>query len=293
VRLGATSFNRDFKNPSKWQWTARAPLLNHAIAVLEQWKTELAVHHPDIVPTLEAEQALLRDCLANKSQEERKAAGLPEQRSFGGGYSGCAPQVYSKAPDLMRYTLKKLDLTTGQFFNNWGAWLSITAATPVSDGEVVCVMFGPGQMATYELATGRRLWAWRDPLGCGGTTTHLASPMLWKDLMIFMSPARDTARPPTYAKTMKALDKRTGAVRWEVPVPGSSRSRDQMSPLLFTMGDRAVVVSNTGLTLLTGKQERKQHESKNNDSGTCRRVARRNLQRGNRLQRHSEFRYGD
>jgi hypothetical protein len=254
VRLAATGFQRDFKDNTKYRWTARAPLLNHAISVLERWKTELAGNHPDIGPSLDAELALLRDCLNNVPQKERAARGLPGQKSFGGGYAGSAVWVYAQAPDLQTYTMKKLGLRPGHFVNGWGAWVCDTAATPVSDGEVVCVMFGHGQMAVYELATGKRLWTWRDPLMNASSVSHLPSPMIWKDLMIFKAAGRDTGKPPAYQHTMMAVDKRTGAVRWEVPSGrggctwGGSHG-DHMSPLLLRLGDRAVVVSNLGRVL--------------------------------------------
>jgi hypothetical protein len=254
VRLAATAFQRDFKDNTKYRWTARAPLLQHAVEVLEKWKTELAAGYPDIVPSLEAEQALLRDCLNNVPQKERQERGLPGQKSFGGGYAGSAVPVYAKDPDLQTYTMRKLSLLTGHFVNGWGAWCSDTMSTPVSDGEVVCVMFGHGQIATYELATGKRLWAWRDPQMNASSVSHLPSPMIWKDLMIFKAAGRDPGRPPAYAHTMMAVDKRTGAIRWEVPSGkggcawGGSHG-DHMSPLMLKLGDRAVVVSNLGLVL--------------------------------------------
>jgi outer membrane protein assembly factor BamB len=254
VRLGATAFNRDFKDNTKYRWTARAPLLQHAIEVIEKWKTELAANHPDIVPSIEAEQALLRDCLNNVPQKERQDRGLPGQRSFGGGYAGSAVWVYAHAPDLQTYAMKKLGLQPGHFINGWGAWVCDTAATPVSDGEVVCVMFGHGQMAVYEVATGKRLWTWRDPQMNASSVSHLPSPMIWKDLMIFMAAGRGTEGGTKYSTTMMAVDKRTGTVRWEVPsgpggcVWGGSHG-DHMSPLLLRLGDRAVVVSNLGKVL--------------------------------------------
>jgi hypothetical protein len=254
VRLAATGFQRDFKDNTKYRWTARVPLLQHAIDVLEKWKTELASENPDIAPSLEAEQALLRDCLNNVPQKERQDRGLPGQKSFGGGYAGSAVWVYAQAPDLQTYAMKKLGLRPGHFVNGWGAWVSDTMSTPVSDGEVVGVMFGHGQVAVYELATGKRLWAWRDPQMNASSVSHLPSPMIWKDLMIFKAAGSDTGKPPAYQHTMMAVDKRTGVVRWEVPsgqggcVWGGSHG-DHMSPLLLRLGDRAVVVSNLGTVL--------------------------------------------
>jgi hypothetical protein len=68
-----------------------------------------------------------------------------------------------------------------------------------------------------------------------------------------MSAGRDETKPERqreYSTTVMAVDKRTGAVRWEVPggpggCTGGSHG-DHMPPVLVRLGDRAVVVSNKG-----------------------------------------------
>jgi len=245
VRIGATGFHRDRKQVSPADWAPRAPLLNHAISVLEQWQTELKADYPDIGPTLDGELALLRDCLAGKTDEQRKATGLKGYPI--GSFAGKAPGVYSSAPDLQSFAAKKLGLSAGHLCNLWQGTISDTMATPVSDGAVVCVTFGTGQVGAYELATGKRLWAWRDPAMNAGSASHLPAPLLWKDLMIFMAAGKGNG----YATTTMAVDKRTGAIRWEVSggpggsVWGSSHG-DHMSPALVRLGNRAVVVTNKG-----------------------------------------------
>jgi len=259
VRIGATAVRRDLPVVGPDDWAPRAPLLKHAIGVLEKWKDELKADYPDIGPTLDAELSLLRDCLEGKEEDDRDAPkGAKTQRLQ--HYAGKAPRVLATAPDLQAYAMKKLGLLGGHFSNDWQGVLSEAAATPVSDGEVVCVMFGHGQIAAYEVATGKRLWAWRDPLMNAGSASHLPSPLLWKDNLIFMSAGKDPAatnkKKGAYSTAVMAVDKRTGKVKWEVPGgPGGSwwgdTHGDHMSPCLVRLPDgkggvRAAVVSNKG-----------------------------------------------
>jgi hypothetical protein len=139
-------------------------------------------------------------------------------------------------------------------------------AVPVSDGEIVGVTFGHGQVAAYEVAAGRRLWAWRDPLLCASSASHCQSPLLWKDLLIVPGGGRSpgagrkrTAGPNDYTQTLIGVDKRTGAIRWEsTRGPGGcfpeGSHGDHMSPCLVRLPDgkggvRALVVGNQGAVL--------------------------------------------
>lgn len=263
VRIGATAIHRDRKDVGPADRAPRAPLIEHAIAVLERWKEELKAHYPDIGPSLDVEIAVLKDCLAGKPEAERKVSGARVQKI--GRYAGTAPRIYSPTPDLITYAAAKLGLLPEHFCNCWQGVLSDTVATPVSDGEVVCVTFGSGQVGAYDLATGRRLWAWRDPAMNAASASHCPSPLLWKDLMIFMAGGKDEQarargrKRRDYSTTTMAVDKRTGAVRWEVPGgPGGSwwgeSHGDHMSPCLVRLPDgrgsvRGAVVTNKGAIL--------------------------------------------
>jgi hypothetical protein len=86
-------------------------------------------------------------------------------------------------------------------------------ASPVSDGEIVAVTLGFGQVAAYELATGKRLWAWRDPELNPGSVSHCASPCLWKHLVLV--PAAGRQGKEGALTSILGIDKRTGVVRWE------------------------------------------------------------------------------
>ncbi len=258
VRLGATAGHRDRGKAGPIGLMGREELIRYAISTLQQWKKELKADHPDIGPTLDGEIEALRACLDGKGQKEE----FGKKRYRLTPYAGVVPPTYSASPDLEAYAARRLSLKGGHFCNVWQGVLGDTAATPVSDGKVVCVMFGAGQVAAYEVATGKRLWAWRDPRMNFGSASHLPSPLLWKDRMIFSSPASDHVyagrgrSKGTYATGLMAVDKLTGRVRREVAggkggaIWGSSHG-DHMSPCLAHVpdgkgGKRTVVINNKG-----------------------------------------------
>jgi outer membrane protein assembly factor BamB len=133
--------------------------------------------------------------------------------------------------------------------NCWPGHVGDVMATPVSDGEIVGVAFGHGQIAAYEVATGKRLWAFRDPTLNANSVSHAPSPLLWKDLLIVTVGGGKGLTP-----TLLALDKRTGAVRWESPggqggCPIGTSHGDHMSHYLARLGGRAYIVTNKGAVL--------------------------------------------
>jgi len=145
--------------------------------------------------------------------------------------------------------------------NCWpGYQISDTMSTPVSDGKIVGLQFGTGQTAAYDLETGKRLWAFRDPLMQATSVSHAPSPLLWKDLLIFNSGGAPGRMP-----SLLALDKLTGAFRWETKagekgcVVGGSHG-DHMPHYLAHLSNgtatKAVVVSNGGAVIdaETGKK---------------------------------------
>jgi hypothetical protein len=153
---------------------------------------------------------------------------------------------------------------------------SDTMAVPVSDGEIVGVTFGYGQIAAYELATGRRLWAWRDPDLATISASHCQSPLMWKDMFLVPGGGRSPgltgsrAQPDQFCQTILGVDKRTGVIRWEQSRgPGGTAPEgthgDHMSPFLGRLPDgppssensgaaskgalRAVVIANMGAVI--------------------------------------------
>lgn len=141
---------------------------------------------------------------------------------------------------------------------NWHGYLSDVMAAPVSDGTIVGVQFGHGQHAAYELASGKRLWAFTDPaFKSPVSASHCPSPLLWKDLLLF--PGNGAGE--NFNHTILAIDKKSGQVRWEAsrgpggcpPARGSTHG-NHMSPCLVRLPDgtggvRALVIANQGAVI--------------------------------------------
>jgi hypothetical protein len=244
TRLGATGQHRD--NKTAFDLTPRKAFVEDVIADLERWKGELKTAYPDLAPALDNEILSLRNYLEGKFPTGDQGTRITP-------YAGRAPRTFP-GPNLLVDGAKKLGLPLHMFTNHWQGAMTDTMATPVSDGEIVGVTFGHGQVAAYELATGRRLWAWRDPLWCPAGASHCQSPLMWKDL--FIVPAGGNSKTDGYNMSLLGIDKRTGAIRWEsTRGPGgctpAGTHGDHMSPCLARIPDgkggiRAVIVGNMG-----------------------------------------------
>jgi hypothetical protein len=227
---------------------------------LERWKGELNAAYPDIGGTLDGEIATLQSCLDGKGPGT-PGPGMKEYRVK--PYAGGVPSTVSASPNLVTYTATMLGLPGSTFTNHWQGCVTDTMATPVSDGEIVGVTFGHGQIAAYEIASGKRLWAWRDPQLSAAGASHCQSPLLWKDLLIVPGGGRSaTAKKgdsDQYSQSLIGIDKRTGAIRWESSrgpgggMPDGSHG-EHMTPCLARLPDgkgglRALVVGNLGAVL--------------------------------------------
>jgi hypothetical protein len=99
----------------------------------------------------------------------------------------------------------------------WQGHVGGSFSTPVSDGAMVVVCFAYGQIGAYEVATGKRLWAFRDSLvPATQYVNHGASPWMFLDLVLIRSGD---------GQAIMGLDKQTGAVRWETAVQTRQKSR--------------------------------------------------------------------
>ncbi len=262
ARLGATATYRDNRAPV--DLTPRKEFIQSLIPDLERWKNELKGAYPDIGPVLDGEIAFLQRCLKPGEDLSVVPAGMKSHRHA--VYAGKVPATVSAGPDLIFYAGEKLGVPADDTFcNGWQGNHSDTMATPVSDGEIVGVTFGHGQIAAYEVVTGKRLWAWRDPQLFASSAGHCQSPLLWKDLLLVpgggMSAKRGKSDPDSYTMTIIGIDKRTGAIRWEntrgpggTPQGGKGIHGDHMSPCLARIPDgkggiRGLVVGNQGAVL--------------------------------------------
>ena len=144
--------------------------------------------------------------------------------------------------------------------NAWPGWISDECmASPVSDGQVVVAFFGFGQIGCWDLASGKRRWAWRDPSIRSTSASHLASPLIWKDTVIITAGNAGGEGDAKFNTSVLGLDKATGAVCWESGAgPGGcgygGSHGDHMSPTLARLPDgaggiRAVVIANRGAVL--------------------------------------------
>ena len=116
----------------------------------------------------------------------------------------------------------------------WQGHVGGAFSTPVSDGQIVVVCFAYGQIGAYEVATGKRLWTFRDGVvpGCQ-YMNHGASPWMHKDLVLIRSGD---------GQAIMGLDKKTGAVRWETQVQMQARGRganhgNYITPVLMDIPD--------------------------------------------------------
>lgn len=126
---------------------------------------------------------------------------------------------------------------------------NMASPSPVTDGEVVIVHFGNGDLAAYDFA-GKQLWCRNLQKDHGDYTIwwgHANSPLLYRDLVISIclqdSCADLPGKPsPSY---VVAHDKRTGGERWKTMrmTAASRESCDSYStPILRQTGGREELI---------------------------------------------------
>jgi hypothetical protein len=213
----------------------RLPLIRHAHEIMTGWETAMTVDFPKEAAALQESLAGLKTYLNGDWEAVQKAKG---------GTYHAAPAFWRQVANICRTSL----------YNHWQGSISDVMASPVSDGEIVAVTLGFGQVAAYELATGKRLWAWRDPKLNPGSVSHCASPCLWKDLVLV--PAAGKRQGKGALTAILGIDKRTGVVRWETldnqvmhggnSIWGNSHG-NHMSPHLMRLpGGKSLLVHNSG-----------------------------------------------
>ncbi len=127
----------------------------------------------------------------------------------------------------------------------WTGFVGFSFSTPVSDGRIVVVAFMNGLVGAYDVATGKRLWAWRDPVVPDNMhLNHAPSPLMHADAVIVRSGD---------GHALMGLDKATGAIRWETTLRKNARGSMQthgnyITPLLI---DVPVAGGGTRRVLLT------------------------------------------
>lgn len=119
----------------------------------------------------------------------------------------------------------------------WSGHVGYAMASPVSDGQVVGVCFGYGQVAVYDVVSGRRLWGALDVLPGTGDMYHATSPLLWRELLIVrtrgiasevdaatLQGRNDLFLRGNWKNTLRAYDKLTGEIRWQAELPEARRA---------------------------------------------------------------------
>jgi outer membrane protein assembly factor BamB len=122
----------------------------------------------------------------------------------------------------------------------WNTQFSFTAATPVTDGQHLYAFFGSAIVAALDL-DGKLVWQKTLP-GPFKAEWLSSSPILYKDtLFVFVDISNDS--------WLLALDKKTGAVKWESKRKQHDRAHNA-SPLLVSVKDKLqLVVASNGAVL--------------------------------------------
>lgn len=143
---------------------------------------------------------------------------------------------------------------------------NLASPSPVTDGELVVVHFGNGDLAAFDY-DGNQLWHRNLQKDYGDYTIwwgHANSPLLYQDLVIsccLQDSLEDLAEPHATSYVV-AHHKRTGEEVWKTPrVPEIVKEPcdSYVTPILRQNGDRTEVLIYGGLMLdaydpLTGKQ---------------------------------------
>jgi hypothetical protein len=200
------------------------PRVKVAVERMGEWRRTLEDSEPALIPLLDQEISLAKRFLAGEhailgaSPQKRKEIeekldgelhkSLPQ---FGDPWGFNANMFYASKKsftgEIMKLTGLSLNTTA------WGSMLSLQLAAPASDGTIVVVRFANGQLGAYDIATGKRLWAWRDPWCNTGWTWHCFSPRIHGDA-VFIN-LMGGHRPKQAG--LYCVEVKTGVIRWSLP----------------------------------------------------------------------------
>ena len=119
---------------------------------------------------------------------------------------------------------------------------NLASASPVTDGERVFAWFGTGQLVALD-ATGKQMWSRnlaRDYAPFEINWGHASSPVLFEDSLILLCYHAQKSY-------LLALDKRTGAVKWQVDKPAGVESYSSPVVIAGPSGPELIVNSSTGV----------------------------------------------
>lgn len=186
---------------------AEYPLVQKAVERLGQWRKILETDWPEAVPHLDWDIDLAKRFLAG----EHAILGLGQKKNLEiRDYAKTIPQfgngVFTKK-GLVQYAEKVLKVT---FYNAWPGWAAYQMASPASDGTSVAVRFSEGQVAVYDIASGKRRWAWRDARMNIAWIQQACSPRLGRGTVFLES----FISGKKHDGDLMAIDVQTGTIRW-------------------------------------------------------------------------------
>jgi outer membrane protein assembly factor BamB len=126
---------------------------------------------------------------------------------------------------------------------------NMASPSPVTDGQLVVVHFGNGDLAAYDFA-GKKLWLHNLQQEHGHYSIwwgHANSPVLWKDLVISvcMQDSLDDLQKEPAPSYLIAHDKRTGEQKWKTMRMTGSKAEDcdsYTTPIFRTVKDREEMI---------------------------------------------------
>lgn len=213
-----TKGSQSFQEPGEW-----ATFAKRVSTRVEEWRKALpAALPPELGNGLERYQKKIEDLISVPDKEARSKMWMAEGGDPGLGRRNPFTDAFSRAVGGVSISIA------------WQGHVGGAFSTPVSDGQIVVACFAYGQIGAYEVATGKRLWAFRDPLvpGCQHSN-HGASPSMYGDLVLIRSGD---------GQAIMGLDKKTGAVRWETQIQMHDRGRganhgNYITPVLMDIPD--------------------------------------------------------
>ena len=234
LSYGLRDFDGEEPGPAEY------PRVRWALDHLQQWRKLLEEADPKAVPVLDEDIALLKRFLAGEHNilgyGHRQAADaksiLREVSQFGGGPGGTRQRPRNTS--LREYAQ---DAVRASLHSAWPGWMPFHCTTGVSDGEIAVVHFFQGQIAAYEVSTGKRRWAWRDPVSGNqigrnnNGAERVFSPRLKGDAVFVQMFPGDRG----VSAGLFCLDKRDGSVRWFVPYGPKEDGASIVTPVLMDL----------------------------------------------------------
>ncbi len=213
---------------------AEYPRVRWALDHLQRWRKLLEEADPKAIPVLDKDIALLNRFLAgehdilgvgHKRANERESIAKKLDQFGGGARTRGGNSLRDYAQDAVRASLS----------NAWPGWMPFHCTTGVSDGEIVVVQFYQGQIAAYEVSTGKRRWAWRDPVSGSrigrmndGAERVFSLRLKGDAVFVTMIPGDRGVSAGLFC-----LDKRDGNVRWFAPYEPKDSAVSIVTPVLI------------------------------------------------------------